>query len=51
MLPILLIHGLFGSLSDPVILGAFGATQVFAPDLLGYGAFRGGTPEAWTLEE
>lgn len=51
MSPVLLIHGLFGSLSDPVILGAFGATRVFAPDLIGYGAHRDCAPEGWTLED
>ncbi|MDH4247790.1 MAG: alpha/beta hydrolase [Deltaproteobacteria bacterium] len=35
--PIVLIHGLFGHLKDPRILKAFGASPVFAPDLLGYG--------------
>jgi len=33
--PILLIHGLFGSLSDPALLSCFGSTSVLAPDLLG----------------
>ena len=36
-LPLLLIHGLFGSLSDASILGAFDDRDVLAPDLLGYG--------------
>ena len=36
--PIVLIHGLYGSLNDPKILDAFGKSRVFAPDLLGYGA-------------
>ena len=51
MSPVLLIHGLFGSLSDSVILGAFGATRVFAPDLIGYGAHRDSALEGWTLED
>jgi pimeloyl-ACP methyl ester carboxylesterase len=38
--PLLLIHGLFGRLSDPNILSAFGDREVFAPDLLGYGENR-----------
>ena len=36
--PILLVHGLFGSLSAPLVLDAFGARRTLAPDLLGYGA-------------
>lgn len=39
-IPILLIHGLFGSLADPHILAGFGKARVLAPDLLGYGAYR-----------
>ena len=35
--PIVLCHGLFGSLSDPFLIEAFGSCSVFAPDLLGYG--------------
>lgn len=35
--PIVLIHGLIGSLSDPKILAAFGSTKIHAPDLIGYG--------------
>jgi pimeloyl-ACP methyl ester carboxylesterase len=38
--PIILIHGLFGALSDPGILAAFGDARVFAPDMLGYGQAR-----------
>jgi pimeloyl-ACP methyl ester carboxylesterase len=38
--PILLIHGLFGTLSDPGILDAFEDAKVLAPDLLGYGSQR-----------
>jgi pimeloyl-ACP methyl ester carboxylesterase len=51
MSTILLIHGLFGSLSAPWITGPFGKARVLTPDLLGYGAFRDGAPEAWTLED
>ena len=36
--PILLAHGLFGSLSAPFVLDAFGTRRTLAPDLLGYGA-------------
>ncbi len=38
--PIIICHGLFGSLSDSVLLEPFGQHNVFAPDLLGYGEFR-----------
>ncbi|MDY1547701.1 alpha/beta fold hydrolase [Luteibacter sahnii] len=51
MAPILLIHGLFGSLRSPAIVSAFGDVRVLAPDLIGYGAFRDGAPEAWTLQD
>jgi pimeloyl-ACP methyl ester carboxylesterase len=49
--PVLLIHGLFGSLSDPALLSCFGNTPVLAPDLLGYGAKRDEGPRSWTLED
>lgn len=49
--PILLIHGLFGSLGDPRILGAFGEVTAFAPDLLGYGGQRLATVSEPTLEQ
>ncbi|CUI08070.1 alpha/beta fold hydrolase [Massilia antarctica] len=48
--PILLIHGLFGSLSDPRIVAAFGETTVLAPDLMGYGAYRSADPDGITME-
>lgn len=51
MPPVLLIHGLFGSLSAPAIVAAFGDVRVLAPDLIGYGAYREGAPEAWTLQD
>lgn len=38
--PIVLVHGLFGSLSDANILAAFGDVEVHAPDLIGYGSNR-----------
>ena len=37
---LLLLHGIFGSLSSPEITGAFRGANVFAPDLMGYGEFR-----------
>ena len=49
--PILLLHGLFGSLSDQGILSCFGTVSVLAPDLIGYGANRHDAPESWTLED
>lgn len=51
MPPILLIHGLFGSLSDPGIVGAFHEGPVLTPALLGYGVHREDAPEAWTLAD
>jgi pimeloyl-ACP methyl ester carboxylesterase len=51
MTPVLLIHGLFGSLSAPRILSAFGDRQVLAPDLIGYGAHRDAVPHGWTLQD
>jgi len=50
-IPVLLIHGLFGSLSDPALLSCFGGTAMLAPDLLGYGAKRDEGPRPWTLED
>lgn len=49
--PILLVHGLFGSLSDPGLLSCFGSASVLAPDLIGYGARRDDAPPSWTLED
>jgi pimeloyl-ACP methyl ester carboxylesterase len=49
--PVLLIHGLFGSLNDPTIRAAFGDARVLAPDLLGYGAHRERAPTTWTLDD
>jgi len=49
--PIVLIHGLFGSLSDPRILGAFGEATTLAPDLLGYGSHRLARVAEPTLEQ
>lgn len=50
MTPVLLIHGLFGSLSDPCLLSCFQGRQVFAPDLLGYGEQRHASLDGLTLE-
>lgn len=51
MTPILLLHGLIGSLSDQRILAAFGDAPVLAPDLLGYGETSGSAPTCWTLAD
>lgn len=52
MAPVVLVHGLFGSLSDPGIIAGFGeqAGDVHAPDLLGYGNCRAHAG-AWTLDD
>ncbi len=49
--PIVLVHGLFGSLSAPEILRAFGDTQVYAPDLIGYGKRSGEATKNLTLHD
>jgi len=49
--PVLLIHGLFGSLSDPALLLPYGSTPVLAPDLIGYGTRSHDAPAGWTLED
>lgn len=38
--PIVLIHGLIGSLQFPELIRCFAPGEVLAPDLLGYGALR-----------
>lgn len=38
--PIVLVHGLFGSLGDPRITAGFVGAEVHTPDLLGYGELR-----------
>ncbi len=43
------IHGLFGSLDFPRILSSFDSRSVFAPDQLGYGAYREIAPDSWSL--
>ncbi|NLR99066.1 alpha/beta hydrolase [Rhizobium sp. P38BS-XIX] len=47
--PIVLVHGLFGSLSDPRILAAFGDADVHAPDLIGYGRHRDANTSSLSL--
>jgi len=46
-----LIHGLIGSLNAPKILDSFTESAVFAPDLIGYGAFRDSSTDGLTLEQ
>ncbi len=46
--PVVLIHGLFGHLNDKQILGAFGDTPVYAPDLIGYGSLANRTTPGGT---
>lgn len=48
---IVLIHGLFGSLSDPRIVDAFNDVEVLAPDLLGYGEFASFSTDNLTLQD
>ncbi|MGY2733817.1 alpha/beta fold hydrolase [Sphingomonas sp. UYP23] len=47
--PVLLVHGLIGSLLD--LLPAFASCNVtaYAPDLIGYGAHRAARPEDISL--
>ncbi|ENN89503.1 hypothetical protein RHSP_60960 [Rhizobium freirei PRF 81] len=47
--PIVLLHGLFGSLNDPKILAAFGNADIHAPDLIGYGRNREANTSKLTL--
>ncbi|MBB6488430.1 alpha/beta fold hydrolase [Rhizobium lusitanum] len=47
--PIVLVHGLFGSLNDPKILAAFGNAEIHAPDLIGYGRNRRANTGSLTL--
>lgn len=49
--PIVLCHGLFGSLSDPYLIEAFGTCRVFAPDLLGYGENASYVPNQLSLTD
>jgi pimeloyl-ACP methyl ester carboxylesterase len=49
--PIVLVHGLFGHLKDPKILGSISEFGVFAPDLLGYGEHSAVQIDAIALED
>jgi lipase len=48
-LPVVLLHGLIGSLDDPGIAAALRPHLVFSPSLLGYGANADTAPAAITL--
>lgn len=50
-LPLLLVHGLFGSLSDASIVGAFDERRILAPDLIGYGGLAGDGVVGLRLED
>ena len=47
--PIILCHGLFGSLSDQELLSPYGECRVLAPDLLGYGSNKSNTRQSPSL--
>lgn len=49
--PVLLVHGLFGSLSSPGILAPFGERRVYTPDLIGYGQCLNKGNKGWTLND
>lgn len=51
MPPILLLHGLFGSLSARSIVSEFRDVDVLTPDLIGYGVNAFDAPEGWTLQQ
>jgi lipase len=48
--PLLLIHGLVGSLDDPALHAALQPATVIAPDLLGYGALAHVDPATITFD-
>jgi lipase len=48
-LPVVLLHGLIGSLDDPSIASALHPHPVFSPSLLGYGANADTNPATITL--
>ena len=49
--PIVLIHGLIGHLSDPVIHSHFVEKDVHAPHLIGYGDFSDRPTGSLSLED
>jgi pimeloyl-ACP methyl ester carboxylesterase len=50
-LPVVLLHGLIGSLDDPAIAAALHPHSVFSPSLLGYGANADIDPATITLSK
>lgn len=48
-IPVLLVHGLIGSLRDLVPVFAASGISAHAPDLIGYGAHRSAAPDAISL--
>lgn len=48
--PVLLVHGLFGTLDIPDLLDCFPRDRVVAPDLLGYGTLRAVPPDQINIE-
>jgi lipase len=48
-LPVVLLHGLVGSLDDPAVAAALHPRLVFSPSLLGYGANADTAPATITL--
>ena len=51
MKPIVLIHGLIGSLDNPDFLATFGPRRAHAPALLGYGTYQDHVRRSWTLRD
>src|SRR5690242_2883606 len=49
--PIVLVHGLFGSLADTKIISAFDDAEVHVPDLIGYGQYQDSDIEHLTLND
>ncbi|MCM2291732.1 alpha/beta hydrolase [Allorhizobium sp. BGMRC 0089] len=49
--PIVLVHGLFGSLDDSKIISAFGDREIHVPDLIGYGQYQDSNVENLTLND
>lgn len=48
--PVILVHGLVGTLADPAIAAALAPRPSLAPDLLGYGALGEADPAEITLD-
>jgi lipase len=50
LLPVVLIHGLIGTLNEKELLERFALRRVLAPDLLGYGEHSDAAPQAIDLD-